>query len=66
MDNKHPHAAAIDRLGRSKIISHFNITERAIQKWRKGGIPRIHWNTVRVLAATNGVQVPELNDGGNV
>lgn len=62
METQHPHAAAIDRLGRQRIINHFNITPRAIQKWRKGGVPRIHWNTVRVLAATSGVQVPEIGE----
>lgn len=60
MDRQHPHAAAIDRLGRERIKSHFNITPRAIQKWRAGGIPRMHWKTVRLLGAVHGVSVAEV------
>lgn len=63
MVNKHNHAAAIDRLGRDKIKSHFNITDRAIQKWRANGIPEIHWKTVRLLGAVHGVSVAELGQG---
>lgn len=62
MDTKHPHSAVIDRIGQKRITSHFHITDRAVQKWRKGGIPRIHWNSVRVLAAVNGVQTPEIGE----
>jgi len=62
MDTKHPHAAAIDRLGRERIKSHFNITTRAIQKWRADGIPPIHWKTVRLLGAVHGVSVAELGE----
>ncbi len=60
MDNKHPHAAAIDRIGRDRIIKHYNITTRTIQLWRAKGVPKMHWNTLRILAATNGTNAAEL------
>lgn len=62
MDTKHPHAATIDRLGRERIKSHFNISPRAIQKWRANGIPSIHWKTIRLLGAVHNVSVAELGD----
>ncbi len=60
MDNKHPHAAAIDRIGRKKVQDHYHITDRTIQLWRANGIPKMHWNAVIALAGVNGVQVPEI------
>lgn len=63
MDTKHPHAEAIDRIGATAITSHFNISRQALWKWRKNGVPRIHHNSLRMLAMVRGVNAPELNQG---
>ncbi len=63
MDTKHPHAEAIDRIGVTAITSHFNISRQALWKWRKNGVPRIHHNSLRMLAMVRGVNAPELNQG---
>lgn len=61
MDKLHPHAAAIDRLGHPRIKAHYNISKQAIAYWRKKGVPKMHHNTLLMLAASAGVQMPELN-----
>ena len=58
--DKSPHAAALDRIGRQRIISHFNISTAAYSNWKKRGVPRYYVNSVATLAAVHGVQVPEL------
>ncbi len=63
MDNKHPHAPAIERIGRAAIMAHFNIKKHAVAKWTVRGVPNIHANSLRMLAMIRGVQVPELNQG---
>jgi len=63
METKHPHAAAIDRIGRQAIMSHFNIGRHAVAKWSVRGVPRIHSNSLRMLAMIRGVTVPELAEG---
>ncbi len=57
---KHPHAPAIERLGRDRIKRHFNISRQAIGKWTENGVPGLLLGSVRTLAAVNGVHVPEL------
>ena len=58
----HPHAAAVDRIGREPIMQHFGISRQAIQYWRKKGVPHMHRKTLSMLAAIGGIPVPELND----
>ena len=60
--SKHPHAPAIDRIGRSAIMSHFNIKRQAVHNWTNDGVPTIHRNSLRMLAMVRGVQVPELGE----
>ena len=57
---KHPHTPAINRIGRAKLITHFNISPQAISKWTVNGVPTLLLTSVRTLAAINGVPVPEL------
>ena len=59
-NEKHPHAAALDRLGFEPIQSHFNITRRNWNYWRERGVPDLHRNTILMLAKIKGVSVPEL------
>jgi hypothetical protein len=61
--DKHPHSTAIDRIGRTAIMSHFNISKQAVSQWTRNGVPSIHRNSIRLLAMYRGVQVPELNEG---
>lgn len=60
MIEKHPHAPALDRIGRAAVRSHFNISEPAFSNWKRRGVPRVLLNSMRTLAAVKGVQVPEL------
>jgi len=55
-----PHAAALDRIGRKRVMDHFNISTTAYSNWKRRGVPRYYVASVRTLAAVNGVQVPEL------
>lgn len=59
---KSTHAAAIDRIGSKPLETHFNISKQGISKWKERGIPRMHINSVRLLAMMRGVQVPELDE----
>jgi len=59
---KHPHAPAIDRIGRAAIMSHYNIKRQAVHQWTMDGVPPIHRNSLRLLAMVRGVQVPELEE----
>lgn len=60
--SKHPHAAAIDRIGPGKVQTHYNMSRQALHKWKKEGIPKMHHNSIRLLAVLNGVNVPELGE----
>jgi hypothetical protein len=60
----HPHAAALDRIGRSRVVSHFNITQGAYSNWKARGVPRLHLRSLAHLAVIHGVSVPELGQGG--
>lgn len=60
----HPHAAALDRIGRSRIISHFNISQGAYSNWKRRGVPGFYRKSIAVLAAIHGVSVPEMGEGG--
>lgn len=59
---KHNHATAIQRIGRRVLQDHFHIKRQAVYQWEYKGIPKIHLNSVRLLAMLRGVQVPELTD----
>jgi hypothetical protein len=63
MDKKHPHAAALDRIGAPAIISQFGISRQGLWKWRRYGVPKLHHGSLRLLATIRGVQVPELAEG---
>lgn len=58
----HPHAAAIDRLGKEAIIAHFGVTRQAIHFWRHRGVPKMHRKTLAMLGAVAGHSMPELAD----
>jgi hypothetical protein len=60
MNTPHQHAAAIDRIGRASLYSHFNVTRQAVDRWKREGIPKMHINSVAMLAARLGKPVPEL------
>lgn len=60
---KHPHTPAIERIGRRKLMDHFNISRQAISLWTVNGVPKLLLASVRTLAAVNGVHVPELYQG---
>lgn len=57
---KHPHAAALKRIGMGKVRSHFNISRGGYYQWTVRGVPPIHHNTIRLLAQISGVSVPEF------
>ena len=57
---KHPHTPAIERIGRARLGSHFNISRQAIGMWTNKGVPDLLLTSVRTLAAIHGVPVPEL------
>lgn len=58
---KHPHAAALKRIGTERVRSHFDMSRGAYYQWTVRGVPPIHHNTIRLLASLGGVQVPEFN-----
>lgn len=60
--DKHEHAAALDRIGKGQVMSHYNLKERTWRHWRVKGVPTLHHNTLRMLAAIKGVSVPELGE----
>lgn len=60
----HPHAAALDRIGRQRILNHFNISTAAYSNWRVRGVPAIHRKTIAHLGVIHGVAVPEMAEGG--
>jgi len=57
----HAHASIVDTIGPKVIMSHYNIKPRSLRLWRANGIPRIHHNSLRLLAQLRGVQIGELS-----
>lgn len=57
----HPDAAAIDRLGFPRIKAHFNISRQAFHYWRANGVPKMHRNTLVMVARIHGVPMPEMD-----
>lgn len=62
METMHTDAAAVDRLGRGRIMSHFNISRQAIDYWRKHGVPKRHRKTLAMLGVLNGVPMKEMEE----
>ena len=56
----HHHAAALDRIGRQRVMSHFNIKTAAFSNWKARGVPSYYIKSLATLAAVHGVQAPEL------
>lgn len=56
----HEHAAALDRIGRARVVAHFNVTGQAYANWKVRGVPPMLITSLRTLAAIHGVQVPEI------
>jgi hypothetical protein len=59
----HLHAAALDRIGRERVLSHFNMTTQGYTNWKARGVPPMFVRSVATLAAIHGVMVPELYEG---
>jgi hypothetical protein len=47
--NRHPDAAAIDRIGTGALMEHFQISAQAVSYWRLNGVPKQHRNSLRML-----------------
>lgn len=60
MSIRHPHAAAIDRLGYEAIKEHFGISRQAVAYWKRNGVPDMHRKTLSMLGAVGGVDMSEL------
>jgi hypothetical protein len=60
MTQLHPHAPAVDRIGRRAIRSHFGISDTAISQWRKNGVPEMHHKTLLMIAEKCGFDLPEI------
>lgn len=60
MKQEHPHAAAIDRIGKDAIIAHFGVVRQTIFYWRLRGVPEMHRKTLAMLGAVGGHHCPEL------
>lgn len=58
---KHPHAAALERIGKKVVTGHFDLTRATYYQWTIKGVPAVHQNSLRLLALIKGVQVPEFN-----
>lgn len=63
--NQHPHAAAIDRIGRDIVAAHYGVTRQTIYNWRKSGVPAVHRRTLAMLAVALGHAAPELDECQN-
>ena len=61
---KHPHAAALERVGRKAVVEHFRISEPAYSRWTICGVPKNCLKPLAILAVMHGVPVPELGEGG--
>lgn len=62
MNDTHPHAAAIDRIGRLRVQSHYNMTRQGIWKWRRFGVPKPMHKSLTLLAQLHGVSARELDE----
>lgn len=58
----HPHADALDRIGQKRVMAHFNIGRTTASNWRVRGVPKMYIRSLNVLAAVNGISVPELKE----
>lgn len=57
---KHPDAAAIDRIGTRAITKHFGIARQSVQYWREKGVPKHFRKALAYFAKQNGVDLPEM------
>lgn len=62
MIEKHPHAAALDGIGKALVKGHYNLTDRTWQLWRKDGVPKMHWKSLALLARVHRKPAPSFND----
>jgi len=62
MADKHPHASALDAIGKAAICTHYNLSPRGWQNWRKNGVPKIYWHSLDLLARTKGKRQPRFHD----
>lgn len=62
MADKHPDAAAIDRIGTAAIMEHFQLSRQSVSYWRREGVPKRHRKTLAMLGAVAGHDVSELRN----
>lgn len=57
---KHPHHAAIDRIGIHRLSDYLKVSFPAILGWRNRGVPKGYARTITAFAICQGVDAPEL------
>ena len=60
MADKHPDAAAIDRLDTNAICERFKVTRQAVSYWRREGVPYRYRKAMHALGKEWGVDMPEM------
>jgi len=51
----HRHAKFIDRVGKERVIEHFQVTPQTVRNWRKSGITKTYVKAFWLFAASLGV-----------
>lgn len=62
MADKHPHALALDAIGKRTVCDHYNLSDRGWQNWKKAGVPKIYWNSLDLLARVKGKPQPKFHN----
>lgn len=60
MSKDHPDSAAIDRVGTSAIMAHFEITRQSVHQWRRAGVPKQHRKSLALLGESMKLEMPEM------
>ena len=56
----HPDSSAIDRVGTTPIVEHFQVTKQAVSYWRRAGIPKQHRRPLALLGKVQGHDMSDL------
>ncbi len=62
MQNLHPHAAALERIGKDVVLEHFAINRQTWWEWRRRGAPDLVRKPLILLAEKHGLEMSNCTE----
>lgn len=53
-------AAAVDRVGTTRLMEHFDMTRQAVSHWRRNGVPKGSRRPLKLLGESLGLDMSDL------